>query len=329
MKLTRKRIMQALSLSTDEDKTKKAKRTPYKSRSKARSNTKDKKKKRSVNYENMDKGKKQKKGKRVIPPLCDTCLNVTNKAPAKFFAKTGEKWQNFPHHIPVLGRKVGGQNIDLDVGSKYGNRLVYYFAASPAKISDSSKPSNYPDGYLPMTNVGLMQLNSKGQAALYLDCPKVYKDSAHKGTKAEKRGVRQGYMNHVHILVGKKDMSGWEDIIFTQNVVCQISRAQFQYHIDEGNRMIINAIDAKFNLEGTDANIGYKEAGKMSVDMLCKTVLELAPKKIARGLDTPLVVYCYGPKCPAAKRLMDSLYASGFYNILYFPGGWLSAKGRH
>lgn len=337
MKLTRKRILQALSLSSSPDKTKRNSKTKKIKRSSPIKSNKDKKdkpkkaKRSSPTKSNKDKKDKKpmpNKDKKIIPPLCDTCIQVKNTNPSKFFSKTNEKWQNFPHHIPVLGRTSGGQSINLDIGPKYTNRLVYYFASSPASIMAGGKPATYPDGYLPMSNVGLMQLNKKGCATLYLDCPKVYKDKAHKGSKAAKRGLRQGYMNHVHVLVSKRDMTGWEDVIFTQNVVCQISLAQFKYHTERHDRMIINAIDPQFNLDCTHANISYKDAANMPPKTLRKTVLDLAPKLLRRGLDTPLLVYCYGPECTAAKELMNSLYSAGFYNILYFPGGWLSAKGR-
>lgn len=320
MQLTKKRIVQALGLG---DKTKKAKRSSSRKSSTSRIN-------RSKANKNS-KLKKEKKGKRrPLPPLCDTCLNVSNSKPAKFFAKSNERWQDFPHHIPVLGRITGGQCVNLDLGPKYKGRLVYYFAASPASIVKGNKPAEYPKGYLPMTNVGLQKLDQKGKAILRLDCPQVYKDKSLKGSAASKKGaMRQGYMNHVHVLVSRPNMEdGWEDVIFTQNVVCQISRAQFSYHVEKRDRMIINAIDPKYNLDGTHANIPYKEAGAMSSDKLQRMVLDLAPKMLSRGLDTPLLVYCYNPECPAAKKLMDSLYAAGFYNILYFPGGWLSGKGR-
>lgn len=313
MQLTKKRIAQALGLGGSDDKTKKAKRSSTIQRSKS------------------SRANKEKKGKRrPLPPLCDTCLNVNNSKPSKFFAKSNEKWQDFPHHIPVLGRTTGGQCVNLDLGSKYSNRLVYYFAASPASIMRGTKAAEYPKGYLPMTNVGLQQLDSQGKTTLRLDCPQVYKDKTLKGSAASKTGaMRQGYMNHVHVLVARSNMKdGWDDIIFTQNVVCQISRAQFSYHVEKHDRMIINAIDPKYNLDGTHANIPYKDAATMSANKLQRMVLDLAPKRISRGLDTPLIVYCYNPKCPAAKKLMNSLYAAGFYNILYFPGGWLSGKGR-
>lgn len=333
MQLTKKRILQALKLPSNpfsEDKTKKAKRTTKQTR------TSHKHKKITNGNSNKTKNGKSnkpktrlggKKGKRALAPLCDTCLNVTNDKPSKFFAKTNERWQDFPHHIPVLGRTEGGQCVDLDIGTKYANRLVYYFAAAPASIAHGTKPAEYPHGYLPMTNVGLQHLDRSGKCTLRLDCPQVYKDKVPGAKKGDK--MRQGYMNHVHVLVASKDMSGWEDVIFTQNVVCQISRAQFKYHAEKRDRMIINAIDPKYNLDGTHANIGYKDAAAMSANKLRELVQELAPKKLKRGLDTPLLVYCYNPTCPAAKKLMDSLYTAGFYNILYFPGGWLSGKGRY
>ena len=45
-------------------------------------------------------------------------------------------------------------------------------------------------------------------------------------------------------------------------------------------------------------------------------------------IDTPLLVYCHNPECDAAKKLVTSLYKAGFYNILYYPGGFLDYFNR-
>ena len=300
-------------------------------------------KKDKVMDKGMDKGKKvvkvvtkNKKGKVIkkiiVNPLCDTCLTVEHNKMGSMFSQNEENWKNFPHTLPILGRKVGDQLVDVNLGKIYKNRLIYYFATRPSKMQITK---TYPDAYKNSKNNGLMILDKNGKCQIHLDCPLHYKDIPPKGYN---NNEKQGYVTHFHILVSDSKMGKWEDEIFTQSVLCKISKYQYNYHKVKGNRVIINAIDKKYNLPGTFGSINYQKAKEMTPQQIRNKIKMLMKYKLGAKLiendnrhniiDTPLLVYCHSQECDAAKKLVTSLYKAGFYNILYYPGGFLDYFNR-
>lgn len=298
---------------------------------KSKENGKDKKEKL---VKLLVKNKKGKVLKRVVVnPLCDTCLTVEHNKAGSMFSRNEENWKNFPYHLPILGRKTGDQTVEVNLGKKYKNRLIYYFGTRPSKMQISKL---YPDAYRNSNNNGLMLLDNEGKCRVYMDCPLHYKDVPPKGVKSEEK---QGYATHLHILVSNSKMDKWEDDMFTQSVLCKIDKYQYNYHKVKGNRVIINAIDKKYNIPGTYGSIDYQGAKVMTPSQLRNKVKSLVEYKLGSKcsilnidkhniIDTPLLVYCHNPKCSAAKELVTSLYKAGFYNILYYPGGFLDYHNR-
>ena len=94
--------------------------------------------------------------------------------------------------------------------------------------------------------------------------PKNYKDVPVKGSgleiKEKGRIVKnQGYMNHIHMIVSNKNMDGWLDKLHTTNVVCKINKDVYNIHKVNKTRIIINSIDSKYNIDGTNMNIIYND----------------------------------------------------------------------
>jgi rhodanese-related sulfurtransferase len=145
------------------------------------------------------------------------------------------------------------------------------------------------------------------------------------------------YINHIHMIVSDKNISRWEDKMFTQNVLCKINKEDYLRHVRIGTRVIINALDKEYNIPGTDGNILYKEAQKMNPEQLRKLVMDISVSKSIKHKNLtniknihkmPLIVYCHNPKCDAAKLLTEELYKAGFNDILYFSGGFLGYHNR-
>lgn len=278
------------------------------------------------------KNKKGKVVKRVVVnPLCDTCLTVEHNKAGSMFSRNEENWKDFPFHIPVLGRTTGDQKVEVNLGKKYKNRLIYYFASRPSKMQITKQ---YPDSYKNSMNNGLMILDNEGKCIINMDCPLHYKDAPPKGYKTNEK---QGYTTHIHIIVSNSKINKWEDVMFTQSMLCKIDKYQYNYHKVKGNRVIINAIDKKYSLPGTYGSIDYQRAKVMTPSQLRNKVKKLINYKLGplnnllqkdNVIDTPLLVYCHNPKCSAAKDLVTSLYKAGFYNILYYPGGFLDYHNR-
>ena len=315
------------------------------------------KKKKDKNQKNKKSIKPKKKNKTTAgitnikilsKPLCDTCVNVKSHKPAHFTSLSHEKWTDFPFPIPILGKRNTSQSVNINLGKENKNRLVYYFGSKQSMLQNTSK---YPKSYQGSTNNGLVKLNNSGCTTIHLDCPVNYKDTPLKGTgllcKNKKGNVvkNQGYMNHIHMIVSNKNMDSWKDKMYTTNVVCKINKEIYNIHLGLNNRIIINAIENKFNIQGTDCNIIYKliKNNKKRLSELRKIIHNVANKKSKSHadflkkktvcnpkpvLDLPLTVYCHNPDCKASVNLIDLLYKAGFYNILYYPGGFMDYKGR-
>ncbi len=318
--------------------------------------TKNKSMSKSTHKENNSTKAKNSKNKKsklqftnikvLSKPLCDTCVNVKVKNTAQYMSTSEENWKDFPYNIPVLGRKNGSQCVEIDLGKENANRLVYYFGAGESILQ---RTSIYPYAYKDSKNNGLVFLDKKGCATIHLNCPKNYKDVPVKGSgleiKEKGRIVKnQGYMNHIHMIVSNKNMDGWLDKLHTTNVVCKINKDVYNIHKVNKTRIIINSIDSKYNIDGTNMNIIYNDIkNKKNVSSLLRKQIKTEalkhdkfkkfiekPNKCSPNpiVEIPLIVYCHNPKCNASKNLIDLLYKAGFHNILYYPGGFMDYLSR-
>jgi len=322
-------------------------KTKNKSISNSKSTHKDNNNTKAKNSKNK-KSKLQFTNIKVLSkPLCDTCVNVKVKNTAQYMSTSEEKWKDFPFHIPVLGRKNGSQCVEIDFGKENANRLVYYFGANESIMQHTSI---YPYSYKNSKNNGLVFLDKKGCATIHLNCPQNYKDIPLKGSGLEckdkngKTVKNQGYMNHIHMIISNKNMDGWLNKLHTTNVVCKINKQIYNIHKANKTRIIINSIESKYNIDGTNMNIVYNDIkNKKNVSSLLRKQIKTEAlkhdkfKKIIKNpnkcspnpvIEIPLIVYCHNPECHASKDLIDLLYKAGFHNILYYPGGFMDYTGR-
>jgi hypothetical protein len=277
--------------------------------------------------------KDKKKNKYLSNPLCDTCIKVIKdiKNPGSIISINKEDWKEFPYHIPLLGNSnnIKKQEVNINLGKQYSNRLIYYFGS---KLN--CKSNKYPLIYKNSTNNGLVYLDNNGCGIAYVDCPSSYLDLPPKLMKNKSK--LRGYINHIHMLISDKSKSKWEDKMITQNVLCKINKSEYLNYVNSNNRIIINALEEKYNIQGTNLILNYKKAKKYSADKIRTTIKNTAInnnklKKILNNndiTDVGLIVYCHNPSCTAAKQLAIELYNAGFYNILYYSEGFLGFHGR-
>ena len=263
--------------------------------------------------------------------LCDTCLKV-KVVDGNLMSKNNESWKMFPHHLPVLGRKSGSQTANINLGKKNANCLVYYFGS---KTSNSILQGKYPDSYQDSTNNGLVKLDNKGKACIKLDCPMPYKDS-----NFNKTG-KQTYMSHIHMLVSNSSMTKWNDKLYTQNVLCEITKKQLKHSLNNSNRLVINALSPEYHekksIDGSD-NLYYKKAKKMSNSEIKKKVMNMLNKNTdvasfmvkhkLKLYELPIAVYCYSKTCDAGHQLALELFRAGFTNVVDYPGGIIEWMNR-
>lgn len=257
--------------------------------------------------------------------LCDTCNKVSFKG-LNLFSESNEEWNNFPHHLPILGKREGSQEIEIDMGKKFINSLIYWWGTSEMYINLNLE---YPDSYINSKNNGLMKLDSQGKCKVYVDCPQPYKDK------------NISYMSHIHILVSNKNMTKWNKNIYTQNVLCKINKKNLVHHMKNNNRLIINALPKEYFEKAkipNSFNLDYNLAKKMNVSQINNKVKvmvknhseiqKIIKKNKLKLNEVPIIVYCYDKHCDAGHKLANELFRAGFTNVIDYADGILGYMGR-
>jgi rhodanese-related sulfurtransferase len=275
--------------------------------------------------------KSRGKSKNPTIKLCDTCLNV-KIVDGNIMSRNKESWKNFPYHLPVLGRTSGPQSVNINLGKKHANCLIYYFGA---KTSSNILHGQYPESYKNSSNSGLVKLDKNGKCVIHLDCPMSYKD-----TDFDKVG-KQTYMSHIHLLVSDKSMTKWNDNLYTQNVLCHVNKKQVKSSIKNHNRLIINALSSEYHNKNSipgSHNLYYKDSKKLSVNQIKANVMMMMKKDTdfaafvvkhkLNFTEIPIIVYCYSKTCNAGEQLALELFRAGFTNIVDYSGGIMDWMNR-
>ena len=271
--------------------------------------------------------------------LCDTCNNIQIKD-MNIFSENDEIYQNVENHkliIPRLGdSNTCNQKINVDFGSKYANRLIFFFASYPMlhnkknNLSSSKRhfPGKYVDieikhPYLLTSNKGLKLLNNEGKANITLDCPQPYSEDD------------ISYMSHVHFVVSDKTMTKWLDKIFTQNVLCSINQKEFKTYVKNKNRLLLDTsspnIFNKKKIAPNAFNLYYNDIKTMSVNdilkmiNLCvndnKNIKILMKKNKLKIEELPILLYSFDSNINSNQIVALGLLRAGFSNILVYNVG--------
>ena len=307
----------------------------------SRKSTKTKKpsSRKSTKNKKPSSRKSTKKRKTKVPTtrLCNTCLTV-KKVDGNLLSKNTESWKDFPHHLPVLGRTSGSQTVNINLGKKHSNALIYYFAASN---KNSVLHGKYPKSYENSTNSGLAKLDKKGCCQVKLDCPMSYTDTNFKNTG------KQSYMSHIHILVSNKEMTQWLDKLMTQNILCQISKKEVQQSVKNRDRLFLNAIALepkytllKYIIPGSLV-FRSKWAKTMGVTELKEVVLRYIKvlkthselkgyirQKNIKLEDVPITTFCYSKNCSESHDLAMELFRAGFTNVTEYKDSMTDWKSN-
>jgi hypothetical protein len=257
--------------------------------------------------------------------LCDTCQNVVKKG-LNLFSENNEEWNNFPHHLPILGEREGSQEMQIDMGKKHANCLIYYWGS---RSMFENLNLEYPDSYIDSKNNGIMKLDASGKCKVSINCPQPYKD----------KGI--SYMSHIHMLVSDKKMTKWNKGMYTQNVLCEINKKNLTHHMQRKDRIVINALSSDYHDKAhipNSHNLFYKDAKNLSnaqihnkIRKMIKDephIQKLIKKNKLKITEVPIIVYCYDKHCNAGHQLANELFRAGYTNVIDYLDGTLGYFGR-
>ena len=246
--------------------------------------------------------------------LCDNCNTVKELKNLNLFSSTKEKWNTVPLQLPILGKREGSQEIEINMGSKNANCLIYYWAS---KTMENNLHIDKKNLYEESFNTGLMMLDNQGKCLININCPQPYKE----------KGI--SYMNHLHILVSDKKITRWKKNISTQNVLCKINKKNLKHHMKLDDRVIINALSKEYYDQmkiPKSFQLYYKDAKKMTALQIKNSVKKMVSQhkciqRIMKANDlqlteVPIIVYCYDKECDAGHHLANELFRAGFTNVI-------------
>jgi rhodanese-related sulfurtransferase len=194
------------------------------------------------------------------------------------------------------------------------NTTFFYFGTL---TKDFTKPINrFIDAYDKLQNSGVARTDDKGRAEVWITCPQVY--------LAEDGNV---YSRHFHIIYWRDSRKGssksgskggWDTRIYTHQIFCNVDKAFVKKMISNKSSgvVIIDALDESYyNKTHIPGAVNLPASHKWS---LADVMARLPP---GTNSTTPIIIYCYSPKCTAAEKLWIQLNRLGFYNTMHYPGG--------
>ena len=264
---------------------------------------------------------------------CSSC-QVTNKniASAQKSVKYSDLMKQITKNIalPDLSKpklfkpKNANKTFDLDLGHKFSNRFIFYFAAKPNKIAKCNVIQSDKVSYGFLKNSGLAKTDSAGKCSLEFVCPQAYKDAL------------DTYLPHVHFLIATKDNKKFNQIIKTHSVHCDVTKTELKKIIKADCALVINALPYEYYVKSRipmSISLPYtllkeKKLDKKDVDAYIKTML-VHSKKISKAVkegkldlhDIPIVIYCWNASCEADTICMEHLHKFGYKNIRLYPDG--------
>ena len=125
--------------------------------------------------------------------------------------------------------EIVGQELTFSLKVEETNRWLFYWAAEPGSSVEGDVPDEPAESYGDESNRGLVKTDSRGDATLTLNCPKLYKEDA------------TVYPRHVHYTVLTDD-NVWSTTIGTYEIYCKVDLDFMKQVIKKKSYLILNAL---------------------------------------------------------------------------------------
>jgi rhodanese-related sulfurtransferase len=270
--------------------------------------------------------------------VCASCLDFTIDKVVKSMDNMKPSWlaehdyvrefingtTNFKHRYP----RDANVKMELSLGKKHANRKMLFWAAD-SKETTSPLIVDAKKAYNKFSNHGVTATNADGDVKLEFKCPQPY------STQAKNKTESNTYFRHVHFVFSNKEMTEWENQIYTKIVVCKFDFAKSLKMMKSGMYVVLNALPAQYYAKDhipNSFNLFHKDIKKMGVSELqdwFKDVVRIHYPKlhtyIAKGrldiYEVPILTYCAHSKCNASELAIEQLMKKGFVNIHEYKGG--------
>ena len=212
----------------------------------------------------------------------------------------------------------------IELGEKYANRTIFFFAAHPKNEKDCDIILHASKAYGDLSNQGIAITNSKGIAEFSVRCPQGYKEEGNT------------YISHIHFIVSNKNKTRWIPKMKTQRVSCNVSHRKMKAVLKTECAVVLNALGPKYYIQDripNSFNLPYTllKNNELTEKEVTSFIQSLLPhyKKLRKAVkdkklklkEVPIVVYCYYHKCNASEILMEHLQEMGFKNVREYKLG--------
>jgi rhodanese-related sulfurtransferase len=280
--------------------------------SKNSKNSKNSKSSKSSKSSKNSKSSKSSKSSKTRKAPCEVCTTrrVSKKSGLYKLRKGDTHLRAYlPHDATLRENSNAKETVKLE-GLKPIS--VFFYFATNSNSKDFTQPvQHFTDAYDKLQNSGVVKTNANGEATVHVNCPQVY--LADDG---------QIYSRHFHIIYWQSKAKKWDTRIYTHQIFCNVDKAFVKKVISAKTDVII--------IDALDESYFSKEhiPGAINLPSKHKWTLEEVKKKMPKGIHstTPIIIYCYSPKCNAAEKLWVQMNRLGFYNTMHYSGGisdWL------
>ena len=214
----------------------------------------------------------------------------------------------------------------LQLDKIHANKYVYYYAANTKEIDEILKPKFSVNAYgKNFENRGVCKVDKNGLAKLKLDCPQSYYVKE-----------KEQYVSHIHYLISDKENKKWVNKLYTERIICNISKNDLSTLILTRKALVLNALPFEEYIKKRIPNsisLPYDlvTKNKISKDDIYKYIKDMLTqyqpinKLVKNGKlkieNIPIIIYCYNKSCNASNLLIDKLVEYGFTDIKEYPYG--------
>ena len=268
--------------------------------------------------------------------LCASCLDFNFNKTLKSSKKHKPKWLNKIDYVEQFINKTKNFSINypekfdnvlnIDVGKKYVNRKILYWAAKP---SNNILINDAKSAYGNFFNSGVAKIDNKGFAKVKFLTPQNYKTI----NKNEKNNTT--FFKHIHFVISNNNNDDWINIIYTKLVHNNNNYNNFMKKLNSNLYIVLNVLPEE--MYATDHipntyNLPYNKIKKMTIKELnnwLQNLIDLHYPKINKLLkskkleyyELPLICCCAHNKCDASKTGSINLMKKGFINVNLFEDG--------
>ena len=257
--------------------------------------------------------------------------NVNNKWELpKLFKEISPKYAMPDCHANLKDYHPKKANLheEVELGEKYANRIIFYFAAHPKDLKKCNIILHADKAYGDLSNQGVGRTDSKGKITFSVKCPQGYREEGNT------------YISHIHFVVSNKSQTKWIEKMKAHRVSCNVSHRLLKKTIDQDCAIILNALAVEYYIKDRipksyplpynlvkDEKLTHEEVIKY-IRSLVKNYPKLRKSVKDKKLklkEVPIVVYCYKASCNASEILQHKLIEMGFKNVREYKlgiSGW-------